>query len=120
VSAPDGITLTVGWVARHTPKGAGAGGREAAVLDIAQDLLLRELQETSVLDALVFKGGTALRKLYAGNEGRFSLDLDFSLSVPADPETVVLDLVSAIDGARIGPFAYGVSERRGKWSHHRP
>lgn len=24
--------------------------------------------------------------------------------------------MSAIDGARIGPFAYGVSERRGKWS----
>jgi hypothetical protein len=29
---------------------------------------------------------------------------------------VVLELVSAIDGTTIGPFAYGVSERRGKWS----
>ncbi|NMO50680.1 hypothetical protein HH310_05655 [Actinoplanes sp. TBRC 11911] len=116
MSAPGRITLTVGWVARHTPKGAGTGGREAAVLDIAQDLLLRELHESAVLDPLVFKGGTALRKLFAGNEGRFSLDLDFSLSVPADPETVVLDLVSAIDGITIGPFVYGVSERRGKWS----
>jgi hypothetical protein len=28
----------------------------------------------------------------------------------------VLDLVGAIDGTNIGPFAYGVSERRGKWS----
>jgi predicted nucleotidyltransferase component of viral defense system len=116
VSAADNITVTVGWIARHTPKGAGAGGREAAILDVAQDLLLRKLHETGVLDALVFKGGTALRKLYAGNQGRFSLDLDFSLAVPADPEAVVLDLVSAIDGADIGPFAYGVSERRGKWS----
>jgi len=45
VSAADNITVTVGWIARHTPKGAGAGGREAAILDIAQDLLLRELHE---------------------------------------------------------------------------
>jgi len=116
VSATDNITVTVGWIGRHTPKGAGAGGREAAILDIAQDLLLRELHEAGALDALVFKGGTALRKLYAGNQGRFSLDLDFSLSAPADPEAVVLDLVSAIDGTGIGPFTYGVSERRGKWS----
>jgi predicted nucleotidyltransferase component of viral defense system len=116
VSATGSITLTVGWIGRHTPKGAGAGGREAAILDIAQDLLLRELHETGALDALVFKGGTALRKLYAGNQGRFSLDLDFSLAIPADPEAVVLELVGAIDGTKIGPFAYGVSERRGKWS----
>lgn len=66
MSATDNITVTVGWIARHTPKGAGAGGREAAILDIAQDLLLRDLHETGALDALVFEGGTALRKLYAG------------------------------------------------------
>lgn len=33
-----------------------------------------------MLDELAFKGGTALRKLYAGNQGRFSLDLDFSVA----------------------------------------
>lgn len=64
MTATDNITVTVGWIARHTPKGAGAGGREAAILDIAQDLLLRELHDTGALDALVFKGGTALRKLF--------------------------------------------------------
>jgi predicted nucleotidyltransferase component of viral defense system len=41
-------------------------GRDAAVIDIAQDLLLRDLHERGSLDALVFKGGTSLRKLYAG------------------------------------------------------
>ncbi len=112
----DEITVTIGWIARHTPKGAGAGGREAAVLDIAQDLLLRDLQLAGALDALVFKGGTALRKLYAGNQGRFSLDLDFSLAALADPEAIILDLVGNIDGTSIGPFSYGVTERRGKWS----
>src|SRR5665647_2466741 len=111
------ITLTVGWISRHTPPGAGVDGRDAAVIDIAQDLLLRDLHERGSLDALVFKGGTSLRKLYAGNQGRFSLDLDFSVADPAsDADTVVLQLVSAIDGTTIGPFTYGVTERRGKWS----
>jgi hypothetical protein len=56
------------------------------------------------LDALVFKGGTALRKLYAGNQGRFSVDLEFSLAeASGEPETVVLDLVGQIEGTRIGP-----------------
>lgn len=41
-------------------------GRDAAVIDIAQDLLLRELHLRGTLDRLVFKGGTSLRKLYAG------------------------------------------------------
>lgn len=110
------INLTLGWLGRHTPPGAGVDGRRAAVIDIAQDLLLRELHQGGVLDALVFKGGTSLRKLYAGNQGRFSLDLDFGVADPAaDPDTVVLDLVDEIDGLHIGPFAYGVTERRGKW-----
>ncbi len=110
------ISLTVGWIGRHTPPGAGVDGRDAAVIDIAQDLLLRELHDRGVLDALAFKGGTSLRKLYAGNQGRFSLDLDFSVASPSDdPDTVLLNLVSEIDGLAIGPFAYGVTERRGKW-----
>lgn len=110
------ISLTLGWLGRHTPPGAGVDGRQAAVIDVAQDLLLRELHQRGVLDALVFKGGTSLRKLYAGNQGRFSLDLDFSVADPtAAPDTVVLDLIGEIDGLRIGPFTYGVTERRGKW-----
>jgi predicted nucleotidyltransferase component of viral defense system len=71
----------------------------------------------AALGGLVFKGGTALRKLYAGNQGRFSTDLDFSLAhVGDDPDDVVLELISAIDGTKIGPFAYSARERRGKWS----
>jgi predicted nucleotidyltransferase component of viral defense system len=80
------ITLTVGWISRHTPPGAGVDGRDAAVTDIAQDLLLRDLHKRGSLEALAFKGGTSLRKLYAGNQGRFSLDLDFSV---ADPATLI-------------------------------
>ena len=35
------ISIQPGHIARHTPRNAGAQGREAAVVDIAQDLLLR-------------------------------------------------------------------------------
>ena len=59
------MNIQLGHIARHTPQGAGAQGREAAVIDIAQDLLLRHLQEEGILDSLAIKGGTAIRKLYA-------------------------------------------------------
>ena len=36
----DKVNLTEGYIARHTPTGSGAPGREAAIIDIAQDLLL--------------------------------------------------------------------------------
>ncbi len=62
--------VTAGWLARHTP--SGPGGRYAALIDIAQDLLLARLHQQGVFEHLVLKGGTALRKLYAGNAGRFS------------------------------------------------
>ena len=112
-----GVVLTVGHIARHTPHGAGAQGRDAAIVDIAQDLLLRHLQGTNGLNALAFKGGTALRKLYAGNAGRFSLDLDFSSTeIGAHPDDALTGLIAAIDGLVVGPFRYGVIERRGKWA----
>jgi predicted nucleotidyltransferase component of viral defense system len=80
-------------------------------------LLLRHLFEKGKLDNIAFKGGTALRKLYAGTSGRFSLDLDFSIVRIGDgPDEILMDLIAAIEGMRIGPFQYGIAERRGKWS----
>lgn len=90
------IHLTIGHIARHTPHGAGSQGRDAAIVDIAQDLLLRHLHHTGILDALAFKGGTSLRKLYAGSAGRFSLDLDFaSVIIGADPDDALTDCTRA-------------------------
>jgi predicted nucleotidyltransferase component of viral defense system len=112
-----GINITLGHVARHTPPGSGAQGRDAAIIDIGQDLLLRYLHSTAVLEPLVFKGGTALRKLYAGNAGRFSLDLDFAFTrIGGAPDDALTELITAIDGLQLGPFSYGVAERRGKWT----
>jgi len=44
------IIINPGHIARHTPTGAGTQGREAAIIDIAQDLLLRHLFENGKLD----------------------------------------------------------------------
>jgi len=103
-------------IARHTPASAGAQGDEAAIIDVAQDLLLRDLECEGFLDTVTFKGGTALRKMWAGAAGRFSLDLDFSCAaIDADLDEVLTDLIAAIDGRAIGPFTYGTAARRGKW-----
>lgn len=111
------ISIQPGHIARHTPRNAGAQGREAAVVDIAQDLLLRHLHDEGILEDVAIKGGTAIRKLYAGNEGRFSLDLDFAVAeVGRSRDDVALSFAAAVDGIKVGPFRYGVQERRGKWS----
>jgi uncharacterized protein len=105
--------ITTGWLARHTPQ--GPGGRQAALIDIAQDLLLARLCERGVFDHLAFKGGTALRKLYAGNAGRFSTDLDFSVRDPDDdPEAVAELLRGEIDGQDIDGFRYRIENHRGR------
>ena len=49
--------ITTGWLARHTPQ--GPGGMQAALIDIAQDLLLAQLCHQGIFDHLVFKGGAA-------------------------------------------------------------
>ena len=68
--------LTPGWLQRHVPPASRLDVR-IAVLDIAQDFLLAHLHTHGVFDDLVvFKGGTALRKLFAGAAGRFSTDID--------------------------------------------
>jgi predicted nucleotidyltransferase component of viral defense system len=114
MSSPHDVRLTQGHVLRHAPA-QSPQGRDAAVIDIAQDLLLRHLSERGVLTLVAFKGGTALRKVYAGTSGRFSTDLDFSVaSLDDDPASVTQLLVDAIDGTRLGPFTYGIDSRRNR------
>jgi predicted nucleotidyltransferase component of viral defense system len=111
------MNIQPGHIARHTPRNAGAQGREAAVVDVAQDLLLQHLSKTGSLDKVAIKGGTAIRKLYAGKEGRFSLDLDFSVAdLDNDRGSAARAFAGSTDGLAIGPFTYGISERRGRWS----
>ena len=110
------VQIQPGHIARHTPQGAGSQGRGAAIIDVAQDLLLRYLAEIGLAEKLVFKGGTSLRKFYAGNAGRFSLDLDFGIfNIFDNPDDLISELIVAVSGLKLGPFTYDMAERRGKW-----
>lgn len=46
--------------------------------DVVRLYALNTLKDADVLDDLIFKGGTYLRKMLLGNDGRFSEDLDFT------------------------------------------
>lgn len=95
--------ITEGHLVRHY-RGA-KGGRDAALLDIAQDHALYLLHQAGLFaDGLVFKGGTALRKFRAGNAGRFSTDLDFS----APGDDLPLSALDALDGVNLNGFTFAI------------
>jgi predicted nucleotidyltransferase component of viral defense system len=48
-----------------------------------------------MMNRFAFKGGTCLRKMIIGTQGRFSTDLDFTALEEHDHETVVLDMMDA-------------------------
>ncbi|WP_019874482.1 nucleotidyl transferase AbiEii/AbiGii toxin family protein [Sporichthya polymorpha] len=95
--------VTEGHLVRHYQ--GVKGGRDAALLDIAQDHALHLLHRAGLFErGLVFKGGTALRKFRAGNAGRFSTDLDFA----AADEELALAALEALDGVEIDGFAFAI------------
>lgn len=95
--------ITEGYLARHYQ--GVRGGRDAALLDIAQDHALRLLHNAGLFArGLVFKGGTALRKFRAGNAGRFSTDLDFA----APDEEVALAALQALDSVEVDGFTFAI------------
>ena len=42
------LLLQLEGATNHTPRGTGAQGREAAIIDVAQDLLLRHLHDMGI------------------------------------------------------------------------
>lgn len=104
--------VTEGHLARQGVR----GGRDAALLDIAQDHALHLLHNTRLFErGLVFKGGTALRKFRAGNAGRFSTGLDF-----ATPDgEVALCALQALDGVKVDGFAFAIDESEPHSKHLR-
>ena len=69
---------------------------DIAEREIVLTYVLSILSDGGLLSRLAFKGGTAIRKLYLGGTGRFSLDLDFTSISNIAPDTLVLDLVSLL------------------------
>ncbi len=102
------MRITEGYLSRHYQ--GRSGGRDPALLDIAQDHILVLLHREGVFDLdVVLKGGTALRKFRAGNAGRFSTDLDFACG---DDTTAAL-VLETIDGADIDGFSFLLEGRDG-------
>jgi predicted nucleotidyltransferase component of viral defense system len=63
--------------------------------EIVLTFLLQLLSERGMLDRFAFKGGTCLRKMVIGSQGRFSTDLDFTALEEHDHETMILDMMDA-------------------------
>jgi predicted nucleotidyltransferase component of viral defense system len=65
--------------------------------EIVLTFLLQLLSERGILDRLAFKGGTCLRKMFIGSQGRFSTDLDFTALEEHDHEDVILAMMGAFE-----------------------
>jgi len=102
------MRITEGYLSQHFR--GRPGGRDPALLDIAQDHALAFLHEQGVFELdVVLKGGTALRKCRAGNAGRFSTDLDFAVE---DEATAAL-VLDTLDGAQVDGFGFALQNRDG-------
>ncbi len=69
---------------------------DIAEREIVLTYVLRILADRGLLAQLAFKGGTAIRKLIWGGQGRFSLDLDFTATTAAEPDAFVLELAGCL------------------------
>lgn len=65
--------------------------------EVVLTFLLQLLSERGLLARLAFKGGTCLRKMFTGSQGRFSTDLDFTGIEAHDHEDVILDMMQAFE-----------------------
>lgn len=63
--------------------------------EIILTYLLQLLTHRGILDRFAFKGGTCIRKMVIGTQGRFSTDLDFTALEEHDHESVILDMMDA-------------------------
>lgn len=97
--------LTQAQVQRYSNE-SGLRDIMIAEKEVVLTFLLQLLSERGILDRLAFKGGTCLRKMFIGAQGRFSTDLDFTGIEEHDHEDVILDMMAAFEqpdhGIRFG------------------
>jgi predicted nucleotidyltransferase component of viral defense system len=65
--------------------------------EVVLTFLLQLLSERGILNRLAFKGGTCLRKMLLGTQGRFSTDLDFTGIEEHDHEEVILAMMEVFE-----------------------
>lgn len=83
---------------------------EIALQEVVLTYVLAALYEQPFAERLAFKGGTALRKLLYGAEGRFSVDLDFLGAATSDDE--VLAIAGYLDGLDFHGVSLALGEHR--------
>jgi len=88
--------LTRPQVRRYSTQ-SGLRDMMIAEKEVVLTFLLQLLSERGILDWLVFKGGTCLRKMFIGSQGRFSTDLDFTAMEEHDHEDVILAMMGAFE-----------------------
>jgi len=88
--------LTLPDVRRYSTQ-SGLRDMMIAEKEIVLTFLLQLLSERGILNGLAFKGGTCLRKMFIGSQGRFSTDLDFTALEEHDHEDVILAMMGAFE-----------------------
>jgi predicted nucleotidyltransferase component of viral defense system len=88
--------LTEAQVRRYSTQ-SGLRDMMIAEKEVVLTSLLQLLSERGILDRLAFKGGTCLRKMFIGSQGRFSTDLDFTGLEEHDHEDVILAMMGAFE-----------------------
>jgi predicted nucleotidyltransferase component of viral defense system len=88
--------LTQPQVQRYSNE-AGLRDIMIAEKEIILTFLLELLSDRGILNRLAFKGGTCLRKIFTGSQGRFSTDLDFTRIEEHDHEEVILAMLDAFE-----------------------
>jgi predicted nucleotidyltransferase component of viral defense system len=78
------------------------GGLAVAERDVILTYALKILSDKRLLDKMVFKGGTCLRKNYFGKTTRFSLDLDFTNLDKRKPDDIILEVASIFNKTYFG------------------
>lgn len=76
--------------------------------DYALSIVLMLLSRTKLKDKLVFKGGTAIKKVYF-RKARFSEDLDFTVE-DAEPKEILEELNKILDNKEIAGIRFGKFE----------
>ncbi len=89
--------LTLPQVRRYSTR-SGLRDMMIAEKEVVLTFLLQLLSERGILDRLAFKGGTCLRKMFIGSQGRFSTDLDFTGLEEHDHEDIILGMMEAFEG----------------------
>lgn len=74
------------------------------------------MDKIGLFKKIALKGGTAIRKLYSGKQGRFSIDLDFTTTSTSIPiNDIEKEFIEAVDGLEIEDFKYNTSYRRNRY-----